>query len=166
MLTAIKNIFRKGNTITRKIGRKTRKFIKRRDFITRRRHHISRRHRSSRHRSSRHRSSRHRSRRHHSSIRHHRSRRQHSRRQRGGAFPFTEKDFGTYAYDEYYEVEPEIYDSQDEGYDVEESPPTLEYNGNQYPIYTDIDESDYYIMLNDDNGEAVMVKTSAVRRVK
>jgi len=160
MLTAIKKLFRKGNTITRKIGRKTRNFIKRKDFITRRRHHISRRHHSKRHHSRRHHSRRHHSRRHHS------RRHRHSRRQRGGAFPFTEKDFGTYAYDEYHEVESEIYDSQDEGYGIQEEPPTLEYNGNQYPIYTDLDESDYYIMLNDDNGEAIMVKTSAVRREK
>jgi hypothetical protein len=144
MLTAIKKLFRKGNTITRKIERKTKKFIKRRDFITRRRSLLNRRSYASR---------RHRSRRH-------------RRRQRGGAFPFTEKDLGTYSYDEYHEVESEIYDSQDEGYGVEEEPPTLEYNGNKYPIYTDLDESDYYIMLNDDNGEAVMVKTSAVRREK
>ena len=154
MLTVIKNIFRKGNNITRKIGRKTRKFIKRRDFITRRRSRLSK--------------IRHHSRKPYVGRRHRHTRRcrHNRRRQRGGAFPSTEEDLGTYAYDEYYEVEPEIYDSQDEGYDVDESPPTLEYNGNQYPIYTDLDESDYYIMLNDDNGEAVMVKTSAVRRVK
>ena len=71
------------------------------------------------------------------------------------------EDFGTYAYTDY-----KIYDPQDEGHDIEESPTTLEYNGIPYPVYTDIDNSDYYIMLNDDNGEAIMVKTSAVRREK
>ena len=147
MLTVIKNMFRKGKNITKKIGRKTKNFIKRRDFITRRRSYVSRRHR-------------------HTKRCSHSRKHRHSRRQRGGAFPFKEEDLGTYHYDEYYEVEPEIYDSQDEGYDVEESPPTLEYNGNEYPIYTDLDESDYYIMLNDETGEAVMVKTSAVRREK
>jgi hypothetical protein len=159
MLTAIKKIFRKGNTITRKIGRKTRNFIKRRDFITRRKSYVSRRHRHTKKCSH--------SRKHLHSRKHRYTRNcRHRRRQRGGAFPFKEEDLGTYHYDEYYEVEPEIYDSQDEGYDVEESPPTLEYNGNEYPIYTDLDESDYYIMLNDETGEAVMVKTSAVRREK
>ena len=72
----------------------------------------------------------------------------------------------TFAFDEYYELEPEVNDPDDEGYGVEENPPMVEYDGVQYPVYTDITESDYYIMLNDENGEAVMVKTSAVERVK
>ena len=70
------------------------------------------------------------------------------------------EDFGTYAYTDY-----KIYDPQDEGHDIEESPTTLEYNGIPYPVYTDIDNSDYYIMLNG-NGVNVMVKTSAIRPVQ
>jgi hypothetical protein len=43
---------------------------------------------------------------------------------------------------------------------------TLEYEGVIYPIYSDISNEDYYIMLNDSEDEPIMVKTSAVYREK
>jgi hypothetical protein len=86
-------------------------------------------------------------------------------KQRGGALePFTEADFGTYDYDEYMVAEPEQYNNEDEGYVPDENEPTLMYKGVEYPIYTDIEEEDYYIILNDDEGIPIMVKTSAVYR--
>jgi hypothetical protein len=94
-----------------------------------------------------------------------RSKTRRSKKQKGGGLePFKESDFGTYEYDEYYEVEPEQGNIEDEGFEPDELGPTLEYNNVFYPIYTDIDESDEYIMLNDDEGNAVMVKTSAIRK--
>ena len=90
-----------------------------------------------------------------------------SKTQRGGAlFPFTKRDLGTYDYDEYVELEPEDYNVNDEGYEASQLSPTLEWKGTEYPIYTDIDEKGYYIMLDDEEGNPVMVKTSAVNRVK
>lgn len=86
-------------------------------------------------------------------------------KQRGGALePFTEADFGIYDHDEYMEAEPEQYSNEDEGYVPDENEPRLEYNGIEYPIYTDIHDDDYYIMLNDEEGVPIMVKTSAVYR--
>jgi hypothetical protein len=73
---------------------------------------------------------------------------------------------GAFAFDEYYELEPEVNDPDDEGYGVDEHQPMVEYDGIEYPVYTDISNLDNYIMLNDENGEDVMVKTSAVAREK
>ncbi len=95
-----------------------------------------------------------------------RSGKKHYKKQRGGGLePFKESDFGVYDFDEYYEVEPEQNNIEDEGYEPDENSPILEYNNVVYPIYTDIDELDEYIMMNDDEGTPVMVKTSAVKRV-
>lgn len=102
-----------------------------------------------------------------STKRHRRStKRRHRTKQYGGVLEeFTEDDFGKYDYDEYMEIEPEEYDEDDEGYIPDDST-TLEYNGEQYPIYTDIDEDDQYIMLGNEDGETRMVKISAVYREK
>jgi hypothetical protein len=96
----------------------------------------------------------------------------HTRRvkQRGGANPFIppfkQSDFGTYDYDEYMEVDPEQRELSDEGYEPDILAPKLEYNGQMYDIYTDIDERYNYINLIGDDGESYMVKTKAVNRVK
>ena len=62
------------------------------------------------------------------------------------------------------ETEPEQYSNEDEGYVPDENEHTLVYNGIEYPIYTDIHDDAYYIMLNDEEGVPIMVKTSAVYR--
>ena len=91
-------------------------------------------------------------------------------KQRGGANPFIppfkQSDFGTYDYDEYMEVDPEQRELSDEGYEPDILAPKLEYNGQMYDIYTDIDERYNYINLIGDDGESYMVKTKAVNRVK
>ena len=95
------------------------------------------------------------------------TKRSRNKKQRGGTLePFTEADFGTYVYDEYILVDPEEYNQVDEGYEPDTNEPTLEYKGTDYPIYTDIDGEDYYIMINDDQDEPIMLKTSAVYREK
>jgi hypothetical protein len=63
------------------------------------------------------------------------------------------------------QVEPEISDDSDEGYEPDELPPTLEYNNNVYDIYTDIDGLDEYIMIAAPDGQYYMVKTSAVKKL-